>query len=157
MKKQDWIYLAGLFDGEGCVTIAVVERKSKTRSCKSGAKAMNLSLRIANNDPRVLLWLENNFGGRVREHGGSRKQSWVWIVQGEESVIAAQNLLPYSRMKKDQLEKFIALSALKRKNGSNQKVTDKEWEARMKLISEIRASPYRRRQVGLRLISSEAL
>jgi LAGLIDADG endonuclease len=151
MKKQDWIYLAGLFDGEGSVVIAIVERKKATKSCKARSRAMNLSLRIANNDPRVLLWLENNFGGKVRKHGGNRKESWVWIVQGELSVIAAQNLLQYSRMKKDQLENYIALSSLKRKrNEVRNKVTDEEWEARMKLVSDIRNSPYRRKQESYR-------
>ncbi len=149
MTRDDWKYLAGLFDGEGCVTVSIVTRKSDTRGGKKGSRIMNLSLRIANNDPRVLLWLENNFGGRVSQHG--IRDSWVWIVQGELSVVAAQNLLRYSRMKGDQLERYIALHMMKPKG---RKVTEKEWNARLKLIGEIKASTYRRK-VGLRLVKTE--
>jgi len=152
MKNSDWIYLAGLFDGEGCVTVSIVERKTDSRSGKAGTRMLNMSLRIANNDPRVLLWLENNFGGKVRQHGGGgpQRNSWVWIVQGELSVVAAQNLLKHSRMKADQLEIFIALHMLKKKPG--QRVTNKDWDARLKLMNSLRSTTHRRK-VGLRLIS----
>lgn len=101
---------------------------------------MNCSLRIANNDPRVLLWLENNFGGKVRQHSAARV-SWVWIIQGDRSVEAAVQLMKYSRMKKDQLENFIALQALRQ----TVKITPTEWKRREKLVNVIRLSEYRRK------------
>ena len=149
MTANDWRYLAGLFDGEGCVTVGIVKRKTSSRSGKAGNKIMNTSLRIANNDPRVLLWLEENFGGTVRQHSATRV-SWVWIAQGDEAVQAAKQLLKYSRMKKDQLENFIALMALRGRGGV--KISDLEWDERQELVDEIRASEFRR-QDGLRLIS----
>jgi hypothetical protein len=142
LTNKDWNYLAGLFDGEGCVTVSIVKRKSDSRGGKAGSKIMNLSLRIANNDPRVLLWLEKNFGGKVRQHSPARV-SWVWIVQGKKSVEAAKQLLKYSRMKKDQLENYIALQALQ--NRAGQKVTAQDWKQREELVNVIRLSEYRRK------------
>jgi len=154
VTADDWKYLAGLFDGEGCVTVSIVERKSDSRGGKAGTKIMNCSLRIANNDPRVLLWLEQNFGGKVRVHSDTRK-SYVWIVQGDKSVEAAAKLLKYSRMKRDQLENFIALQLLRNRGGV--KITEREWKQRKALVTKIRRSTYRRRagesvQTALRLI-----
>ena len=155
MTRDDWKYLAGLFDGEGCVTASIVTRKTDAPGGKQGTRIMNLSLRIANNDPRVLIWLENNFGGKVRAHGGAKIGHWVWIVQGPLSVVAAQNLKRYSRMKADQLEIFVALHALKKKPGS--RVSTADWNARLKLLNQLRSNPYRsgaKPQIGLRLISN---
>jgi hypothetical protein len=142
LTQNDWRYLAGLFDGEGCVTICVATRKTATSSCQAGTRALNTSLRIANNDPRVLLWLEKNFGGKVRQHSAKRL-SWVWIVQGDKSVEAASQLLKYSRMKKDQLEAFIALQALRVRSGM--RVSERDWRQREKLVNVIRMSEYRRK------------
>jgi len=148
LTADDWKYLAGLFDGEGCVTVCITKRKTGSPGGAAGTKLMNLSLRIANNDPRVLLWLEKNFGGTVRQHSPTRL-SWVWIVLGDESVVAAKQLLKYSRMKRDQLENFIALQAMRNQTG--QRVTDREWKQREKVAQKIRDSEYRRK--NMRLVS----
>lgn len=134
MKADDWKYIAGLFDGEGCVTISIVTRKTGK---DTGQRVFNASLRIANNDPRVLLWLEKSFGGKVRAHSGSRSHSWVWLVQGDKSVEAAKQLMKYSRMKRDQLEAYIALMAVRGRGV--------DWKKREELVNVIRMSEYRRK------------
>lgn len=153
LTSDDWKYLAGLFDGEGCVVVSSPIRQSDTLSCRTGQRVMNLSLRIANNDPIVLKWLERNFGGRVRQDHRP-KASYTWIVAGDLSVVAAKKLAKYSRMKRKQLELYVALAALRGRQGVN--ITDAEWRQRDKLIAQIKASPYRRGN-GLRLVRERDL
>jgi hypothetical protein len=147
MKNTEWAYFAGLFDGEGSVTVSHFKRKTNSRSGKVGADVFNYSLRIANNDPAPLIELEKKFGGKVRLHSAKR-ESFVWIATSDDAVKFASGILPYCRIKGSQLEKFMVLMSLR--NG-NTKLTLVQKKTRMKLIAEIRDTPYRRQ--GLRLIS----
>lgn len=138
MRRVDWAYFAGLFDGEGSVTISQCVRKSNTQSCNAGVTVTNSSLRIANNNPIPLLELEDVFGGRVREHKAG-SDTWVWICQGFKATEFAQGILPYVRIKPGQLEIFIAFAELKRKKPMGAVPLSKaEIGARTKLIQELK-------------------
>lgn len=159
MKISDWAYFAGLFDGEGSVTITITTRKSDTQSCKAGQVQSNESLRISNNNPVPLLELEEKFGGRVRSHSADRPDSWVWICQGHASVKFAKKILPYVRVKKGQLEIYIAFMALKRRKALGRtKLTDDELAVRRSLKEELdRVRVEEGGKGGFRLISGEPL
>lgn len=158
MKQIQWAYFAGLFDGEGSVTIAQVTRKTDTRSCKAGQTLTNTSLRISNNNPIPLLELEEKFGGRVRFHSPSRNESWVWIVNGHKAVEFAKGILPYTRIKSGQLEIYIAFHALKRRKAEGtKKLTTDELAKRRAMIRELdRVRKAEGGKVGLRLMGNEA-
>lgn len=143
MRIYDWAYIAGLFDGEGSVTASICQRKTATKGGKAGAWVMNLSLRIANNDPTVLRWLEKEIGGTVRFHSPTR-DSYVWIVQGDEARAIAMKLLKFSKMKQRQLRLLIKL--LDTRTGNGYIATDEVWRERERLISKLRADRYRRRK-----------
>jgi hypothetical protein len=138
MKLIEWAYYAGLFDGEGSVTISQVTRQTDTKSCRAGQTLTNMSLRISNNNPVPLLELEKKFGGRVRQHSPS-KQTYVWICQGYKAVEFAEKILPYSRIKPGQLEIYIAFAALKRRRAlGNVKLTKGELKERQAMIRHLR-------------------
>jgi len=146
MTPMDWAYAAAFFDGEGCVTVNIAERKTATQSCVVGARAMNLSLRVANNDPTVPRWFEKNIGGTVRFHSATR-DSYVWIVQGDLARAVAVKLMKYTKMKKRQLRLFVQLMDTRQPNlGRGYTTPDSVWRQREKLISQLRADPYRRRR-----------
>lgn len=89
-------YVAGLFDGEGCIT--------------SGNG--HFRLQLAMTDQAVIYWL-GRWGGTVRERSvvGNRKRCWRWLVMADEDVAATLAvLLPYLRVKRAQAE--VALAAL---------------------------------------------
>lgn len=154
MKKVDWAYFAGLFDGEGSVTVTQATRKTDTKSCRAGQTLTNMSLRISNNNPVPLLELEHKFGGRVRTHSKTRSNSFVWIIQGDKSVEFARMISPYCRIKKGQLEIYLAFAALKRRKSQGRvKLTKDELKARRQLISRLdKVRESEGGKVGLRLI-----
>ena len=49
-KKEEIIYLAGFFDGDGCITTS-----PKT----------NFRLTISNTNKEILDWIKKNFGGNI--------------------------------------------------------------------------------------------
>jgi hypothetical protein len=139
MTKNDWAYFAGLFDGEGSVTISQVTRLTDTVSCRAGQTLTNMSLRIANNNPVPLKELEDRFGGRVRQHSLNR-ESFVWICQGAKACEFARGILPYSRIKPEQLKIYLTFAALKRRRPQGSvKLTKEELRSREELIEELRA------------------
>ena len=61
MNVSDAAYIAGLFDGEGCVTCKQVKRKRKDR----GGKVYNqwyIRCEIAMTDQEVIKWLHETLG-----------------------------------------------------------------------------------------------
>ena len=88
-------YLAGFFDGEGCV------------SC-SGKFLSGCSLRIGQtfDQAEILMLLRETFGGSVMLHSnglGLRKPSLVWRAHGQSARIASEMLAPHSMAKRKQL------------------------------------------------------
>jgi hypothetical protein len=141
LTKFDRIYLAGLFDGEGCVNVSVFIRGD-------GRRQMIAALDIGNTNPAVLYWLEENFGGRVAEHGkpgkfDRRQHFYRWQVYTQEARVFAKLILPYSRMKSEQLQKFIELVETMNARG-NGRLDDEIWQQRIAIVNEIRNSPFRR-------------
>jgi hypothetical protein len=138
MRNVDWAYFAGLFDGEGCVSIQQVTRKTATVSCRAGTTVTNASLRISNNNPAPLTELEQIFGGRVRLHSRSG-DSWVWICQGYKALQFANGILPYTRIKTGQLEIYIAFADLKRKKAlGTTSLSKKEIRDRERMIVKLK-------------------
>lgn len=59
--ETDKAYAAGLFDGEGFVTIAFMSTKARTRGT-----TYTMRVGVAQNDVVPLLWLRDRWGGSVR-------------------------------------------------------------------------------------------
>jgi hypothetical protein len=93
-------YAAGLFDGEGCVLFYY------------SAKRVTCGLSLSNCDIRALYFMQSQFGGRIRQtekagERGKRYAMGVWEVNGELAENAAQQMLPFSKLKTEQLELFL--------------------------------------------------
>jgi len=93
-------YAAGLFDGEGCVLFYY------------SAGRITCGLNLSNCDSRALYFMQDMFGGRVRqtEKAGKRGKvhaMGIWEVTGEEAEIAAMSMLPHSILKREQLSLFL--------------------------------------------------
>ena len=87
-------YLAGFFDGDGCV------------SCASNLSGPVLQVSQAFDQAEVLMRLGKTFGGSIaREHGGMglRKPKLQWRAYGQSARNAAQLLAPQSITKQKQL------------------------------------------------------
>lgn len=149
LTRQDFIYMAGLFDGEGTVAVRLFRRPDRH------TPQLTMGLAIANSDPTVLYWLEENVGGKVTfyERSAARNQKqdfYVWQISGSDAAWFARKIVPWSRMKGFQLSKFIEL---RERIGSKEFVLEhggrslsaEEWAVRGSLVNEILADRYRRK------------
>jgi hypothetical protein len=96
-------YLAGIFDGEGCVHFRFDKRAGHWKSMLS----------ISNTDRRPLELAKTIFGGSISgsEKIGSNYIVFSWNVTGKRSERAAHRLLPYSLVKREQLELYLIARA----------------------------------------------
>jgi|SRR5262245_40038178 len=129
--KTDNAYFAGLFDGEGCVFAHHGFNRKK-------AHRFNYGVHVSNTDPRPLLKLQEAFGGAVKPvpRLPHQRPLFKWIAYTRGAVAFAHEILPYTIIKRDQLEMMIALAQLCQL-GRNEKLSKEEISERMDLIGRI--------------------
>lgn len=111
----DVVYAAGLFDGEGCVHIGVVNKKI------SGG-THRLQINLASTDPRPILFLQERFGGWVRnvQNKGSRKPAFYWVISGPDGENFLRLIQPHCIIKADQISLALAFRATMGKKGTKE-------------------------------------
>ena len=99
-------YIAGFFDGEGCVHIG--GRRQNT--------SYNLEVSISNTDKDILLWIQSIYGGyikdvkKVKEH---HTQCYNWRIVSNQAAKFLESILPFLNIKKFQAGVAIAFQGLK--------------------------------------------
>ena len=117
--KTDWSYLAGLFDGEGCFSIA-----GQWKYRPSGKYFhMNLLVSVYNTNLAVMKWLIEKFGGVYYVHHPSKKPEhktgYSWHPKGAKNKeLLLLGMLPYMIIKREQAE--IALEYVRLNGAPNQ-------------------------------------
>ena len=95
-NKQDLSYLAGFFDGEGCISILKYSKKAKWNA------SYFLQAQIGQKYGSTLDWVKENFGGNVY-----KKRDQTWIVTNFKAYEFIKLLMPYLKYKKPQAELAI--------------------------------------------------
>jgi hypothetical protein len=100
--KQDWSYLAGIFDGEGCAHIAEVDMHNTDKYVSKGYR---VDIHITNTSVALVKWLVSNFGGvyyTVDMKNPNWKTAYRWVPKGKKNK---ENfflgILPYLIIKRD--------------------------------------------------------
>lgn len=133
-SETDVAYLAGLFDGEGCLKL-------------SGRRGRSINLDICNTYLPVLEWAYATFGGYIctqersaAEIEKGHRRRFHWTVFSAESIEKILKLmLPYLKIKKDQT--VLALKFLDTVfQHCGQPLTDAENKEREKLVTAIKES-----------------
>src|SRR5271166_3856286 len=97
-SSETLAYVAGLFDGEGCVNF--------TQSGKQ--KTWVIRVMIRNTDHDIILYLQALFGGRIEEkklYPGKPhwKPSYCWRLDWDAAIGFLVAIEPWVRIKKDQI------------------------------------------------------
>lgn len=94
-------YLAGIFDGEGCIGIKKYMPKGKNRTM-----CYYLYLYVGMQDKGVMSLIHDVLGGNLNEERVPKRRSmWRWNVTGKLHIAAILNmLLPHLRVKRSQAE-----------------------------------------------------
>jgi hypothetical protein len=127
-------YFAGLFDGEGYVSVRLKKKGSKHRSPQH---RMFIGLSMA--DPWNPFYLQHIFGGSVRRRiRPKRKPQYEWIAWGYHAEEALRQLYPYLTTKQRQAKLAFVLCFLQFKRNSDRVTPSEIVELRDKIRVKIR-------------------
>jgi hypothetical protein len=140
ISETDKSYAAGIFDGEGSVTI----NWSKKRYHR-------IDVRVAMVDSEVIYWFGTVFGGHVDLTNKTKtgRQIYRWTLHCRRAANFLRIILPYLRLKKLRAELGIELTEITRKRGAlkgkegNTPLHEKELERRHEIALRIRAENQR--------------
>jgi LAGLIDADG-like domain len=92
-------YLAGLFDGEGCVVIM-------RTNFPGGRVGYCVRVSVSNTYKPVLQEVREEFGGSLsgRRPDGNRNKLtlWTWRASGRDSIVFLRRVYPYLHVKREQ-------------------------------------------------------
>lgn len=110
---EDCAYAAGLMDGEGCISICWSKPDQEHNWSR-----YYLKLSITMCDRVSLFWLQEKFGGILRERKWltekkpNMKRQWLWSLGGGPRVaVFLEKLMPHLKVKKPQAELAIAFQS----------------------------------------------
>ena len=119
MEKQisthDLAYLAGLFDGEGCVQYKQ-RLDSKRKNRPKRYKVWRISLEMSMTDKGVMEWVFNtvkcgNLKLNIKNKSPSSKphykDQWRWRCSHRDAYQVAKLIWPFAQVKLHQLEQII--------------------------------------------------
>lgn len=111
MKRTDLAYIAGLIDGEGCIS---ANHRGLT---KDGLQFYNIYIQIVMTDRGPLELMEALYGGKIyarqssKRKYGNYKMPYHWQVCGEKAYKLLMDIKPYLIAKRPQAE--VAFRILK--------------------------------------------
>ena len=111
MEISDAAYLAGLFDGEGCVTCKQYMRKRKGQ--KKAYPTWNIQMEISMTDEATIRYVHDILKvGSVNKrppHKTSmgKKMQWRWRCSYRDAYYVAKLFWPYTQTKLHKLEQII--------------------------------------------------
>jgi len=119
IPDTDKAYIAGLFDGEGCVSYKQYMRKRKHN--KKPYPTWQIRLEITMTDKSLLLWLHEVLNvGTVNvkryhtPYAVGWKKQWRWRCCHRDAYFVCKLLWPFAHIKLDGIQKIIAHYAKKK-------------------------------------------
>ena len=112
MQINDIAYIAGLFDGEGCVTC----KKKPTKRPDRGGKIYNqwyIRCEISMTDKEVISWLHETLGfgwsaeKRYNKRPKNYKRQWRWCCGYRDALTFAKMIWPFAQVKLHKIEQII--------------------------------------------------
>jgi len=126
---KDIIYLAGLFDGEGCIHI------NRWRNKYKNGHRYSLLVQIKMCDGRLLPSLHEKFGGNIRTDQRSLRNPnhsdiAIWRVETNAAMKLLKMILPYLRLKHKQAKLGINFQLKINSNSGSHPVPIREMRRR---------------------------
>lgn len=126
-EKENCIYLAGFFDGEGYIGLTKRIRRGKYLE-------YTVRISIGQNDGATLDWIKDNFGGGIFPI--KRDGSFSWIATNQAAYGVLKKILPYLKYKKPQAK--VAIRYFTEQLPRKQALSEKEFERRAEIYDELK-------------------
>lgn len=127
LTELEKAYIAGFFDGEGCVNLSC-------RNKKNGAIVSEITIEISNNDYEVMKFIHKLVGGTIYKRYDLKHPHTLRLYAGNAAKFLT-TILPYLVTKKRQAQLGIEFQKLIHHRGK--KVTN--MEDRLALVASIKA------------------
>ena len=111
MKKSDAAYLAGLFDGEGCITYK--QKMKQRRPVEKAYPTWDIRMEINMTHQSVIRLIHEMTGvGTVTKKPPGKgqlgkKMQWRWRCGYRDAYYVCRNIAPHSHVKLDKVQKII--------------------------------------------------
>ena len=111
MKKSNAAYLAGLFDGEGCITYK--QKMKQRRPVEKAYPTWDIRMEINMTHQSVIRLIHEMTGvGTVSKKPPGkgqlgRKMQWRWRCGYRDAYYVCRNIAPHSHVKLDKVQKII--------------------------------------------------
>ena len=112
IPETDRAYIAGLFDGEGCVSYKQYNRKRPHN--KKAYPTWQIRLEIAMTDQSVLRWIHEVLGvGTVTEkryrtkYTVGWKKQWRWRCSHRDAFYVCRLIFPFTHVKMEGVQKIL--------------------------------------------------
>jgi len=126
-------YIAGFFDGEGCVRI---------KQANQGGNSYYLIAHITNTNPVILKKVKDLFGGNTRvQEKGRNKPIYNWYITSSEANDFLKTLQPFLIEKKSQAE--LGIKFHETKENMTPKEKEKNYKKMMDMKKEIIGNIYK--------------
>ena len=132
LTEVEKAYIAGIFDGEGHVSIYVQRQKTMRFG-------YNIKLRvgITNSFLPLLKWIQSEFGGQIWKKKNIRRQCYNLELVSSKAEDFLWVVIPFLRIKKEQallgLELRKTYKTIKYTQGINVKIIEKRMEIKEKI------------------------
>lgn len=132
IKISDLMYLAGIFDGEGCITLGKTKNYTET---------YHLNVNITNTNKDLIDWvlfIVGKGGISRKPRKANWKQCYAWKINGELAVKFIKKIYPYLKVKKLQADVAIRYGETIRMKEKRIRLTDEERDLRRNMFLELR-------------------
>jgi hypothetical protein len=127
-------WFAGMFDGEGCITLFRTSKHGKYIS-------HHMQVCVTNTNVEALVKFQEKFGGKIQKHHG-KNNCYRWYLAGRDQMRnLLKTILPYCLIKKPQMEiALVYLETVKDTNayfGFNNRITPEVFKKRDEILNEL--------------------
>jgi hypothetical protein len=111
MKKSDAAYLAGLFDGEGCITYKQKMRQRRPVEKYYPTWEIRMEINMTHQSVIRLIHEMTGVGTVAKKKPGKgqlgKKMQWRWRCGYRDAYYVCRNIAPHSHVKLDKVQKII--------------------------------------------------
>jgi len=137
--EEDFPYLAGLIDSEGCFRIKKWKPKNRPN------EVYNISVEIGNTKFPIMPWLIKRFGGSICYVAakGTKRSAAIWTLSAAALYNILPKIRPYLRSKQEVCDKLIEFQQTILPNGGDRHselfraLFEKRREVRERIIKEV--------------------
>lgn len=127
LSKAEIAYVAGLFDGEGCINFT-----------NSNNDVTYLRVLVSNTNYEILKYLQDTFGGSISELKKASpkwKQGYQWSLNWAAALAFVDKIRPWLKIKQKQAQVVYAFAELK-KVQRKKKISQEKYLEALELLKQ---------------------